>query len=97
LEPINPCATNTPERTPLFRKPNFSGINTTGSTSTQGETTEVASSGIISQGSTPNRGSSSTFRMEGHDPTNRLPKFKGEALEDPEKHWFICENIREEK
>jgi hypothetical protein len=25
VEPINPCVTNTPERTPPFRKPNFSG------------------------------------------------------------------------
>jgi hypothetical protein len=23
VEPINPCATNTPKRTPLFRQPNF--------------------------------------------------------------------------
>jgi hypothetical protein len=35
VEPINPCVTNTPERTPPFRQPNFSGRNTTGSTSTQ--------------------------------------------------------------
>jgi hypothetical protein len=35
--------------------------------------------------------------MVGHDPTIRLPEFKGEASEDPEKHLFICENIWEEK
>jgi hypothetical protein len=35
--------------------------------------------------------------MEVHDPTIRLPEFKGEASEDPEKHLFICENIWEEK
>jgi hypothetical protein len=35
--------------------------------------------------------------MEGHDPTIRLPKVKGEELEDPKKHLFICENIWEEK
>jgi hypothetical protein len=35
--------------------------------------------------------------MAGHDPTIRLPKFKGEALKDPEKHLLICENIWEEK
>jgi hypothetical protein len=35
VEPINPCATNTPERTPQFRQPNFSGRKTTGSTSKQ--------------------------------------------------------------
>jgi hypothetical protein len=29
VEPINPCATNTPERTPPFGQPNFSGRNTT--------------------------------------------------------------------
>jgi hypothetical protein len=34
--------------------------------------------------------------MAGHDPTIGLPKFKGEALEDPEKHLFICESIWEE-
>jgi hypothetical protein len=33
----------------------------------------------------------------GHDPTIRLPKFKREASEDPEKHMFICEKIWEEK
>jgi hypothetical protein len=35
--------------------------------------------------------------MVGHDPTLRLPEFKGEASEDAEKHMFICENIWEEK
>ena len=35
--------------------------------------------------------------MAGHDPTIRLPKFKGEASKDPEKHLFICENIWEAK
>jgi hypothetical protein len=35
--------------------------------------------------------------MPGHDPTIRLPKFKGEASKDPEKHLFICENMWEEK
>jgi hypothetical protein len=29
VEPITPCATSTPERTPPFRQPNFSGRNTT--------------------------------------------------------------------
>jgi hypothetical protein len=83
VEPINPCATNTPKRTPPFRQPNFGRRKTTGSTSTQGTTTGGASSGSISQVSTPCRGSSSTFRMAGHDPTIRLPEFKGEASEDP--------------
>jgi hypothetical protein len=80
VEPINPCVTNTLERTPPFRKPNFIGRNTVGSSSTQGETTRGASSGNISQGYTPRRGSSPTqFSMAEHGPTIRLPKFKGEA------------------
>jgi hypothetical protein len=53
VEPINPCATNTPRRTPPFRQPNFGRRKTTGSTSTQGTTTGGASSGSISQVSTP--------------------------------------------
>jgi hypothetical protein len=51
-----------------------------------------------SQVSTPRGGgSSSVFRMAGHDPTIRLPEFQGEATEDPEKHLFICAKIWEEK
>jgi hypothetical protein len=95
VEPINPCATNTPKRTPSFRQPNFWRRNTTGSTSTQGTITSGASSRSISQVSS--RGSSSTFMMAGHDPTIRLLEVKGEALEDPEKHMFIYEKIWEEK
>jgi hypothetical protein len=79
VEHINPCVTNTPERTPSFRQPNFSRINVAGSTSTQGETTGGASSRSISQGSTPHGSNSSSCRMEGHDSTIRLPKFKGEV------------------
>jgi hypothetical protein len=97
VEPINPCATNTPKRTPSYRQPNFRRRKTKKSTYTQGTTTRGASLGSTSQVSTPCRGSSSTFRMAGHDPTIRLPEFKGEALEDPEKHLFICENIWEAK
>jgi hypothetical protein len=33
--------------------------------------------------------------MEVHDPTIRLPEFKGEASEDHEKHMFIYKNIWE--
>ena len=33
--------------------------------------------------------------MARHDPMIRLPKFQGEALEDLEKHLFICEKIYE--
>jgi hypothetical protein len=35
--------------------------------------------------------------MAGHDPTIQLPVFKGEALEDSEKHFSIYEKILEEK
>jgi hypothetical protein len=97
VEPINPCATNTPRRTLPFRQPNFGRRNMVGSTSTQGKKTGGASSGSISQVSTPCVGSSSKFRMAGLDPTIRLPKFKGEASEDTEKHLFIYENIWEVK
>jgi hypothetical protein len=98
VEPINPCATNTPKRTPPFRQPKFRGSLTAGSTSTQGATTGGASSSNLSQVSTPRGGgSSSVFGMAGHDPTIRLPKFRGEVAEDPEKHLFICANIWEAK
>jgi hypothetical protein len=73
------------------------GKNAVGSTSTQGETNRGVSSGIISHESTPHRGITSSFRMVGHDPTIRFPEFKGEASKDPEKHFFIYENIWEEK
>ena len=96
VEPINPCATNTPRRTPPFRQLNFRRRKTTGSTSTQGTTTRGSSSRSSSQISTLCIGSSSTFRMAGHDPTIRLPEFKGEASEDVEKHLFIYEKIWEE-
>jgi hypothetical protein len=93
VEPINPCATNTPKRTPPFRQSKFEGSQTIGSTSTQGETIGGAISCNTSQVSTLRRGSSSTFKMAGHDPTIKLPKFKGEVSEDPKKHLFICEKI----
>ena len=60
VEPINPCATNTPKITPPLRKPRFRGSPTARSTSTQGETTRGASSGNTSQVSTPRRGGSSS-------------------------------------
>jgi hypothetical protein len=53
VEPINPCTTNTPKRTPPFRQPNFGRRKTVGSTSTQGTTTGGANSGSTSQVSTP--------------------------------------------
>ena len=74
VEPINPCATNEPKRTPSFRQSKFGGSPTARSTSTAGATTGGASSGNTSQVSTSHEGgSSSVFRMEGHDPTIRLP------------------------
>jgi len=97
VEPTNACVTNTPIIRPSFRQPNFGRRKTTGSTSTQGTTNGGASPGSNSQVSTSCRGSISTFKMVGHDPTIRLLEFKGEASEDPEKHMFICENIWEEK
>jgi hypothetical protein len=75
VELINPCVTNTPKRTPPFRQPNFISSQTTGSTSTQEETTRGDSLGNTIQVSTPRRGSILTFRMVGHDPTIRLPEF----------------------
>ena len=79
VEPINPCATNTPKKTPPFKQPDFGRRTIAGSTYTQGTTTGGASSGNTSQVSTLHRDNSSTFRMTGHDPTIRLPEFKGEA------------------
>jgi hypothetical protein len=93
VEPINPCATNTPKSTPLFIKLNFGRRKTAGSTSTQGTTTGLANLGRITEVSTLCRGSSSAFRMAGHNPTIRLLEFKGEASEDPKKHLFIYEKI----
>jgi hypothetical protein len=58
VEPINPCATNTPKRKPPFRQPKFGGSSTKGSTYTQEETIGRASSGSTSQVSTPQGGSS---------------------------------------
>ena len=97
VEPINPCATNRPKRTPPFRQSKFGRSPTIGRIYTQGATTRGASLGSTSQVSTPCRGSSSTFRMAGHDSTIRLPDFWGEATEDPEKHLLICAKIWEEK
>jgi hypothetical protein len=39
VEPINPCATNTPKRTPPFRQPYFKRRNIERSTYTQETTT----------------------------------------------------------
>jgi hypothetical protein len=97
VEPINPCVTNTPKRTLAFRQPKFRSTQKERSTSTQGTKNGGASSGSISQVSTPCGGSSSTFIMVGHDPTIRLPGFQGEATEDLEKHLLICAKIWEAK
>jgi hypothetical protein len=76
VELINPCATNTPKRTPPFRQPKFRGSSIERSTSITEATTVGARSGSTSQVSTPcNGGRNSVFRMGGHDPTIRLPEF----------------------
>jgi hypothetical protein len=67
---------NTPKRTPLFRQPKFGGSPTVGSTYTQGETTGGASSDNPNQVSTLcGGGSSSIFRMAGHNPAIILLEF----------------------
>ena len=93
VEPINPCANNTPRKIPPFRQLNLGRRKRIGSTYTQGTTTGGANSGSTSQVSTPCGGSSSTFRMAGHDPTIRLLEFRGEATKHPQKHLFICVKI----
>jgi hypothetical protein len=76
VEPINPCVTHTPKRTSPFRQPKFRGSLIVRSTSTTRATTGGASSGSMSQVSTPRGGgSNSVFRMAGHDPMIRLPEF----------------------
>jgi hypothetical protein len=83
---------------PPFIQLQFGGCLTAGSTSTQGIKIGGVSSSNTIQVSTPHRGgSSSVFRMVGHDPTIRLPEFWGEAVEDPKKHLFIYAKIWEEK
>jgi hypothetical protein len=63
-----------------------------------GSSSRSASSTSINQVSTPLEGGSSTnFTMVGLDPTIRLPEFRGDGLDDPEKHFFICEKIWVEK
>jgi hypothetical protein len=64
VEPISPCVTNTPKRTPPFRQPKFRGSPTARGTSISGAKTRGDSSGNTSQVSTPcGKGSSSVFRM----------------------------------
>jgi hypothetical protein len=97
VEPTTPCVTNTPERTPTFRQPNFSGRRTIGHGPNQVKSNGGEISGSNSQLSTPRRGSSSTqFKMAGHDPMIKLPEFRGEASKNPEKYLFIYEKILEE-
>jgi hypothetical protein len=98
VEPTTPCVTNTLERTPTFRQPNFSGRKTIRKEAKKGATTRGANSGTNSQISTLRGGSSSTqFKIVGHDPMIRLPKFWGEEAKDPEHNLFICKNIWESK
>jgi hypothetical protein len=75
VEPINPCVTNTPKRTPPFRQPKFRGSLTARSTSTAGATNGGASSGSTSQVSTLHGGgSSSVFRMVGTQPHYQITR-----------------------
>jgi hypothetical protein len=80
VEPITPCVTSSPERTPAFRQLNFSERKTTKSTSKQGETTGGASSRSSIQISTSRGGSSSTQNMAVHDPTIKLLEFRERHL-----------------
>jgi hypothetical protein len=75
VEPINPCATNTPRRTPLFRQPKFRSSQIVGSTYTQGTTTRGDNLGSTSQVHTLCKGICSTFGMAGHNPTINLLEF----------------------
>jgi hypothetical protein len=98
VEPINLCENNTPKRTSLFRQPKFGGSLIARNTSTIGATTGGSSSGNTIQVSTPcSGGSNLVFRIAGHDPTIRLPGFRGEATKDSKKIFFICAKIWEEK
>jgi hypothetical protein len=57
VEPITPCATNTPKRKPPFRQSKFSGRKEKRSTYKQGEASGGSSLGNSSQISTHHRGS----------------------------------------
>jgi hypothetical protein len=89
---------NTPKRKPPFRQMKFEGSPTARSASTAEAPTGEASSSSTSQVSTPrDGGSSSIFRMEGYNPTIRLPEFQGESTKDRKNNFFICAKIWEEK
>jgi hypothetical protein len=86
------------ERTPMYRQPNFSGRGTIGQGSSQSASTGGDSSRSKNQVSTLRGGSSSTkFRMEGHGPTIRLPEFRGEASEDPQKNYSSTRRSRKQR
>jgi hypothetical protein len=60
VEPTTPCVTNTSERTPTFRQPNFSGIRETGKGSNRGKSFGGEILGCNTQLFTSRGGSSST-------------------------------------
>jgi hypothetical protein len=94
VEPTTPCATKTSEEEETFRQQVISGRRILVGCGSSGNSSKSISSTSSSQVSTPHRGGSTTnFTMAGVDPTIRLPEFRGEGSEDPEKHLFICENI----
>jgi hypothetical protein len=73
LEPTTPCATNTPDRTPVFGQPNFSGRKAIEQGFNQVKSTRGTSSGNKIQLDTLCEGIISTqFKMAVHDPTIRL-------------------------
>jgi hypothetical protein len=94
VEPTTPCANKTTKEEKLVNQQVISGriIFTECWLSGNSRRSIISTSRI--QVSTLCRGGSSTnFTMEGQDPTIRLPYFRGDGLDDPKNHLFICENI----
>jgi hypothetical protein len=91
VEPTTPCATNTTEEEKVVNQQVISGRRIFAG---RGSSRRSASSASSSQVSTlRGDGSSTNFTMAGHDPTIRLPEFRGDGSNDPEKHLFIREKI----
>jgi hypothetical protein len=86
--------TKTSEEEKMVNQQVISGRRIFTGCGSSGNSRRSISSTSNNQVSTPYGGGSTTnFIMEGVDPTIRLPEFRGEGSEDPEKHLFICENI----
>jgi hypothetical protein len=98
VEPTTPCATKTSEEEKSVNQQVISGRRIFTGRGSSGNSSKSVSSTSSIQVSTPCRGGSTTnFTMAGQDPTIRLPEFRGDGLDDPEKHLFICEKIWEAK